>query len=99
MDNSNTWVYIGIIVWLLCGVIAIWRGYHSYLKLWYENFQESYWDFNKIKGKSTIKTFLTMSPILILGGLASLITIEIFIESNYKCWWFTTKNKPKRSNN
>lgn len=79
-----------IILWLLCGIIAVWRVYHGDLKNWYEKFDESYWDFDKKNGFSSIRLLLYMSPIMILGGLISLLLWELTSDT---CWWFTTKNK------
>ena len=82
---------IFIIVWLLLGVIAIWRDYHGILKDWYDRYGESYWDFDKENNNySAIRLVIYSTPIIILGGLISLIMIEL---STPTCWWFTTKNK------
>ena len=80
-----------IILWLICGIIAVWRYYHGTLKSWYDSYKESYWDFDKENNNiSTIRLVVYSSPIIILGGLISLLLWE---SSNHNCWWFTTKNK------
>ncbi len=79
-----------IIIWLLIGIIAVWRMYHYNLKDWYNDFKESYWDFDKREGSSSIRFLLYMSPLLIVGGLATLIISEIM---HGGCWYFTTKDK------
>jgi hypothetical protein len=79
-----------IVIWLLLGIIAVWREYHGTLKSWYDDFNESYWDFHKREGSSAIKMLLIFSPVLIFGGLISLIMFESLTTT---CWWFTTKNK------
>ena len=79
-----------IIVWLLAGLIAVWREYHGMLKSWYDSYEESYWDFDKESGFSAIRLLLYISPIMILGGLFSLSLCELTPNT---CWWFTTKNK------
>ncbi len=80
-----------IILWLLLGIIAVWRSYHGDLKYWYNQFNESYWDFDKENGFSAIRLLIYTSPLIILGGLFSLLTLELTSKDN--CWWFTTRNK------
>lgn len=80
-----------LIIWLLCGIIAVWREYHGTLKTWYEDSNESYWDYHKREGSSGIMMLLWMTPLFILCGTCSLIIVELYSENN--CWWFTTKNK------
>ena len=81
-------------IWLLCGVIAVWRLYHGDLKGWYELTGQSYWDFDKERGgDSAIRFLLHISPIFILGGLVTLIISEANPYPYCPTWWFTTKNK------
>lgn len=83
---------IFIIIWLLCGIIAVWREYHGLLEYWYIMHNESYWDYDRENNKSSaIRFFLTMSPFFICCGLTYLIVNEM--SSIKKSWWFTTKNK------
>lgn len=85
-------IVLFIIIWLLLGIIAVWRDYHGTLKTWYEDFNESYWDFDKENNNSSaIRMMLYISPLLILGGLIILLIFESVDTNN--CWWFTTKNK------
>jgi hypothetical protein len=80
-----------IIIWLLLGIIAVWRDYHGTLKEWYHNHKESYWKFDKKNNNvSAIRTIVNTSPLLIIGGLISLLISESI---NTTTWWFTTKNK------
>lgn len=79
------------ILWLLCGIIAVWRQYHGSLKNWYNEFNESYWDFDKREGGCALRILLIFSPVFILGGLISIVVFEIALKEN--SWWFTTKNK------
>lgn len=82
-----------ITLWLLCGVICVWRLYHGDLKSWYYKFGESYWDFDKRNnGNSAIRLVLYLSPLFILMGVISLIVSELDNKTN-NTWWFTTKNK------
>ena len=81
-----------VIIWLICGLIAVWRDYHGCLKNWYEQFNESYWDFHRRQGESAISIIIWGSPLIILGGLFSLLLVEY--DNNVKpVWYFTTKNK------
>ena len=81
-----------IIIWLLLGVIAVWRDYHGTLKEWYRNYGESYWKFDKENNNSSaIRMIVNTSPLLIIGGLITLLISESI--STNTCWWFTTKNK------
>lgn len=81
---------ISIIIWLLLGIIAVWREYHGSLKNWYIQFNESYWEFDKKENNSSIRFLLYSSPLFIFGGLITLIMFELLSKN---CWWFTTKNK------
>jgi hypothetical protein len=45
----------------------------------------------KQKNGKVFKILFWGSPILILGGLITLLLSECFLEEN--CWWFTTKKK------
>lgn len=79
-----------IIIWLLLGIITVWREYHGLLKTWYKDFNESYWEFDKRENNSGIRVLLYSSPLLIFGGLITLIMSGLL---STPCWWFTTKNK------
>ena len=79
-----------IIIWLLLGIIAVWRDYHGTLKEWYCSYRESYWKFDKEENGSSIRFLLYLSPLFIFSGLITLIMFESLSKT---CWWFTTKNK------
>ena len=81
---------IGIIIWLLLGIVAIWRVYHGCLKWWYNIYKESYW---KSNNNMALKTLLGFSPIFIIGGGVTLLLFELTLKPSTPCWWFTTKNK------
>jgi uncharacterized membrane protein len=82
---------LSIIIWLLLGIIAVWREYHGVLKYWYVRYNESYWNFHKKNNLSSLGLLIMLSPIFILFGLVSLIILELTNPDS--CWWFTTKNK------
>jgi hypothetical protein len=86
-----------IIIWLLLGAIGIWREYHGTLRWWYERHGESYWDFHRRHGNSAIQMLLLFSPLFIMSGPIGLVLFEI-TNRGRNCWWFTTKNRPNRSN-
>ncbi len=84
---------IGLIIWFLIGAAAAWRYYHGVLKGWYDNFNESYWDY-ECEGLSAIKLIVLGSPILVVGGLFSVLLTEFILTSPYQpTWWFTTRGK------
>lgn len=76
-----------IIIWLLLGLIAVWRFYHGTLKDWYITFNESIWEYDP----SLMISIIVTSPLHITGGLFTLIIVEL--SSCPKSWWFTTKDK------
>jgi len=84
-------IVLFIIIWLLLGIIAVWRNYHGWLKFWYIEFNESYWEYAKTENGKVFKILFWGSPILISGGLITLLLFEFSSKDN--CWWFTTKNK------
>ncbi len=75
---------IFIIIWLLTGLITVWRHYHGINKYWYETF-------NKKESSSLIRTLLFVSPIFIAGGI---ITAILFTSLTHVkgCWWFRIPN-------
>lgn len=83
-------------VWLLCGIVAIWRDYHGFLKYWYKMTGKSAWEYPsdrfilKTHGWFYLLTF-SLGPILLLAT-------ETSNETHYGAWWFTTKNKSNNSN-
>jgi hypothetical protein len=89
----ETILIILTILWLLIGIIAVWREYHGCLKLWYNGYQESCWYFDKKNNKtSAIRILCYMAPILILAGVITLFVLEA--SNSDSCWYFTTpKNK------
>ena len=73
-----------IIIWLLLGVITVWRTYWGYIKKWYMKFN---CDLRKdYKFNSHLKLLICGSPILIIGGISSLIMSEIL--NPYNTWYF-----------
>lgn len=86
---------IFLTLWLLSGAIGFWRTYHGLLKHWYDMFGYSYWDYDE-GGMSALKLMCFLSPILIIGGMLSLLLLEISYVAK-PVWWFTTKNKEKRN--
>ena len=80
-----------IIIWLLLGMITVWRTYHGFLKHWYICYNESYWKYVKEQNGTVFKILFLGSPIFIIGGLLTLLLFEFSFQ--YNCWWFTTKNK------
>lgn len=80
-----------IIIWLLLGIISIWRQYHGWLKFWYNSYNESYWKYAKKENGQVFTLLFLGSPLFIIGGVLTLLFFEFLTEGN--CWWFTTKNK------
>lgn len=81
-----------VILWLLAGVISVWRFYHGMLRNFYEHCGLSMW--KEKDGKEFFKKFfLTSCPIFILGGFISILAYWIAIPRGFNCWYFTTKNK------
>lgn len=74
-------------MWLLCGVIAIWRNYFGQLKYWYEKFEVSIWKDYKKGDAPHLKTLIAHSPVFLVGGPITIILFEcLFYKEN--TWWF-----------
>ena len=73
-----------IIIWLLLGVIAVWRTYWGDIKRWHLQFNCDLRKDNTFN--SHLKFLTTYSPILILGGLLTLINTEIIFK--YNTWYY-----------
>jgi hypothetical protein len=78
-------IYIILItIWLLLGIIAVWRTYYGDIKSWYFKFNcdlRKDYDYN-----GHLKLLLIGSPIFIIGGLFSLIMMEVSNSTN--TWYF-----------
>lgn len=73
-----------LILWLLAGYCA-WRcRYYGMIKSWYNTFKEDYRDY---KDGSALSFWRFVSPLVILGGLVSLITGYCLDSENW-CWNF-----------
>lgn len=71
-----------IIIWLLLGLIAVWRTYHGMFKDWFLEFGKHRLDTNHT---SAYWVLIIFSPIWIFGGLITLICFEI---GNETCWYY-----------
>ena len=78
-----------IIIWLLLGLIAVWRTYFGQLKFWYEEFEISLWKSYKKGEAEFFHTFLLFSPFFVIGGLIPLLIFE-FMYSKDNVWWYKT---------
>lgn len=74
-----------LIIWLLSGGVAVWRAYHGMFKEWFSMFGKHRLDTNHKDGYYALIIF---TPIYLIGGLVTLILIEIFTET---CWYFNIK--------
>lgn len=77
---------IGIAVWLIIGMIAVWREYWARIKYWYERFGKDLrkeWEFN-----SHLIFLLICSPVFICGGILTWLVFEYNISRGYSCWYF-----------
>lgn len=73
-----------IIIWLLLGIIALWRTYYGWIKEWYLEFND---DLRKNRlYNSHLIILLILSPLFLLGGLLSLIYWESL--SRYNTWYY-----------
>lgn len=73
-----------IIIWLLCGIIAVWRIYYGFIKHWYLQFNSDLR--NEYSHNNMLKILLILSPLFIIGGLISLILFETGFSHN--TWYF-----------
>lgn len=73
-----------ITIWLLLGIIGVWRTYWGAIKEWHIRFNEDIR--NTEYGHH--KILIIFSPILIVGGLLTLMIFETIYDN---CWYFKTK--------
>jgi hypothetical protein len=87
-----------VVVWLLFGLVAIWREYHTSLKEFYQTFGESIWDKDnrKLIGAPAVYSLIISIPFMLLGGPIAFIIFECSdFKTRQRVWYFTTKNKSK----
>jgi len=58
-----------LIVWFIIGACSARLTYYAFLNDWYDTFKEDYREYDD----NTLYTFIFLTPIMIVGGVVSLI--------------------------
>jgi predicted small integral membrane protein len=83
------------IIWLLLGLIGWLFTYHSIRKEWYDFFKCEYW---KSKHKKGLLALCILSPILIFGGLLTILLSMTTINKKNWSLYFNIKRYEKKLN-
>ncbi len=77
---------IFIIIWLLFGIIALWREFHTNRKIWYNRTGKD----NLKDSTSSLILLLILSPIFISGGLLICLLFEYEgpFSGKERTWYF-----------
>ena len=62
-----------IILWLSVGVLGTMSAYYTDIKDWYILFKQDIREWSKNNGGSSLDVIIWLSPILVMGGLITLI--------------------------